>query len=150
MKLGLDIRESTVGLTLLSRSFPDGFMGMQAFSWTPAPWILPWKALNILFSSGCSPDVCLTFGYGLLLLRTQKRGRTVELVERDHLQEEANTTGLARDGTGRQESSALYQTLAVRTGHKRLTVWAGAEAEVSNNFSCETSQPSVMSWDPSN
>lgn len=61
MKLGMDTRASTVELTLLSRRFPRGFMDTQAF-WTPAPWVLSWKALKMLFSSGGSAVRLLVMG----------------------------------------------------------------------------------------
>jgi len=54
VKLGMDIRVSAVALMLLSWRFPHGFTDMQAFSWTPASWVLSWKSLNMLFPLGCS------------------------------------------------------------------------------------------------
>ena len=41
--------------------------------------------------------------------RTPKRGRPVKLMERDNLQEVADTTGRKRHGTGKQEPSGYIR-----------------------------------------
>lgn len=54
-KLGMDIGVPIAEWTLLSWSFPQGFLERSAFTQAPAPW----EVFNVLFSSACSAAVNL-------------------------------------------------------------------------------------------
>lgn len=126
MELGMDTRVSTIELTLLSWRLPHGFLAMQAFSGTPAPWVLSWKSLKMLFSSACSATDSLTFGYGLVLFKVSMRNpEKRQDCETDGMWQPAGGGWYHWSETawhGKAGVLWLYQTLAVRTGYKWLMI----------------------------